>query len=164
MTASQIQAAIDNENDPNTQNTSWNLMQRGFANNPDGQWKTQIDVAGGKVYAQCIARDGRGDANGGVVTKRSNVEIVAGVQHTVQCEYDDGGKILKVTVDGTTETKTAPAGFLTVNPMGTTACLGGNVSLGNVITIGNKPACGNAPLTPDDPFQGTVYYAEVQKK
>jgi len=165
MTANQIQAAIDNQNDPNTPGTSWNVMQRAFATNPDGQWKTQMVVRSGKVYAQCIVRDGRGDANGGVLTKRSSVEVVAGVQHTIQCEFDDSANTLEVTFDATVEPlATAPGGFLAVNPMGTTTCSGGNKALGDVITLGNKPFCGNASITADDTFEGTIYWAEVQKK
>ena len=164
MTANQIQAAIDNQVDPNTPATSFNLMQRAFANNSGGQWKTQIVVSGGQAYAQCVARDGRGDANGGLVKDRSSVAIQPNVKQTVRCEYDDEGDRLQTTVNGTSENwVNAPASFLDVNPSGTTTCGNGSASLGDTITIGNKPACGNTVLTPDDPFQGTVFFAQVEK-
>lgn len=142
-------------------NPSWNLMQRGFANNTGGQWKTQIITRNNQAFVQCIVRD----AAGNVISSRSLTPIDGWVRHRVTCEFNDVTNELTTTFDGATETvATADAGvtFGDVNPQGSTTCFTGANSLGDAVTIGNKPGCGT--LDPTDRFIGSVFDAEVRKR
>ncbi|MFW2381691.1 MAG: hypothetical protein ACN4GZ_08040 [Acidimicrobiales bacterium] len=158
---------------------SWNMMQRGLAGNPGGQWKMSlVNEAGGRVKAQCVVRD---EANR-LIRVNSSTEILPDQPATVSCIFDDMKNELIVDVDGRTdgasavvnravdgvevvvfdpEAGIADEGFGDSAPQGGGTCGGALPSgIGSVITVGNKPACGIA-LAPEDQFQGEIAVARV---
>lgn len=165
----------------NDSRLSWNLMQRGLAGNPGGQWKMSlVNERSGRVKAQCVVRD---EANR-FLRVNSSTEIRPGEPSAISCFFDDRKNELSVDVDGRTDQASAVVRkpvdgtevvvfdttrgiteeeFGTSNPNGGGTC-GGALpdGIGNTITIGNKPACG-VTLEADDRFQGRIERALIWK-
>jgi len=158
---------------------SWNMMQRGLAGNPGGQWKLSlVNEPGGRVKAQCVVRD---EANR-LIRVNSSTEILPDQPATVSCIFDDAKNELMVDVDGRTDGASAvvnkavdgaevvvfdPARGIAAEGFGNSAPQGGGTcggalpeGIGNAITVGNKPACGIS-LAPEDQFQGEIAVARV---
>ncbi len=160
---------------------SWNMMQRGLAGNPGGQWKMSlVNESDGTVKAQCVVRD---EANR-LIRVNSSAELLPGEPSTISCVFDDAKNELLIDVDGRADQPSAvvrkpvdgvevvvfdPASGIALeqfgdsNPQGGRTC-GGLVpdGIGNAVTIGNKPACG-VSLDADDQFQGEIAIARVWK-
>ena len=138
---------------------SWNVMQRGFADAPGGQWKMSLTVtADGVPRAQCRMRDGNGVWS---PPANSTFELVADRRMTITCVIDDEANTIRVIVNGRTDAEAqTPAGFADVAPehFGD----GCSRSFAQTITVGNKPLC-NTTLTDDDRFQGRIFLARVLK-
>jgi hypothetical protein len=160
---------------------SWNLMQRGLAGNPGGQWKMSlVNESGGAVKAQCVVRD---QANR-LIRVNSSGELRPDEPSAISCLFDDTRNELLVDVNGRTDQASAvvwkpshgaevvvfdPANaiaeeeFGDSNPTGGGTC-GGKLrdGIGNAITVGNKPACG-LTLDSEDRFRGRIERALIWK-
>lgn len=163
---------------------SWNVMQRGLADDPGGQWKMSIvSQQGPEVRVQCVTRDGSG---GEASTLRVDSGFDLANNHdpskwfVATCFMDDSGQSqgpngkgdgIQVVVNGTTTPEVVKTGLGTVNPSSPQMC-GSGIPLdptlfpggiGSVYTVGNKPYCNGTSLG-DDRFVGDIEYAEVFKQ
>ncbi len=167
---------------------SWNIMQRGLASDPGGQWKMSLLKTGGKILVQCVTQDGRP----GGIDRQSQVSpvdigalpITNGFTQwiTATCFSDDSGNAqdangmrgdsLQAVVNGNaSDRKIFPEGVGEfINPSSTNQCANGiplaadfNKGIGYVYTAGNKPFCDGSPLG-DDLFKGHLDHVEVFKQ
>jgi len=161
---------------------SWNVIQRGLAGNPGGQWKMSLVVEGdGSVKAQCVVRD----EENRLIRVNSSSEIEPDVEATITCLFDDRTNELRVDLNGRLDAVTdvvrknvdgreaivfdpsedvLDEAFGDSDPNGGATCAGEvPEEIGNIITIGNKPACG-ITLTDDDRFQGTIRLVQLWKR
>jgi hypothetical protein len=74
-----------------------NIVQKGITDEPGGQWKLQVDKAGG--LPSCVV-SGRvpGEATDRRVVLRGSLGVADGVWHQVTCRRDEAG--LQILVDG----------------------------------------------------------------
>jgi len=168
---------------------SWNIMQRGLADDSGGQWKMSIvSQADDSVRVQCVTQTAPGASNRLQVDSAfdiSTMSIVNGMTPwiTATCFSDDSGQSqgngvtgdgIQVVVNGVTSAEVVGTNTGTIDPAATGTCNGNNSpfslsttlfpdGIGGVVTVGNKPACWN-PNDADDRFQGDVDYAEVFKQ
>lgn len=184
-----LQAAGSNGNP----NISWNIMQRGLASDPGGQWKMSVVSQSGSdaVRVQCVTGDGTPQSGGKMqVDSAFNITTQAAPINgftpwiTATCFADDSGLSqgaggvtgdgLQVVVNGTTSAEAVFTGLGTITPSATGMCTSNNGGtpldptlfpngIGSVVTVGNKPPCWSSN-TVDDAFVGHIDYAEVFKQ
>ncbi len=145
-------AALADTDDP-----SWNIMQRGLADSAGGQWKLSlVTLDDGTAAAQCVVRDD----DGNVLRVHSRTEFRPEVEAAVSCLVDDRADTLTVVVDKESGDVDRGAGeaFGDVAPHDEGDCW---KALANQIAIGNKPLCPGSTLTGDDRFQGVIRQARI---
>ena len=147
-----------------TEQPSWNVVQRGFADSAGGQWKLSLVTIDGAVQAQCVVRDGDGE----VLRVHSRYDFRPDVEAAVTCIFDDRNtgdtanelRIVVNRTDGDRDRTTdSGAVFGDVAPHDPGSGCWADVA--DQLAVGNKPRCGSTPLTDDDRFQGTIRQVRV---
>ncbi len=140
---------------------SWNVMQRGFADAPGGQWKMSLVVVDDEVQAQCVVRDQAGER----LLVHSRFNFQPDLVTAISCLVDDLNNKLRIVVNehaGDVDTAEATESFGDVAPRGSAASCWENAA--NQLAIGNKPLCGDGTLDEDDRFTGTIRQIRILKE
>ena len=163
---------------------SWNLMQRGLADDPGGQLKISlIAQPDNSVRVECFASDFAGATDN--IRTVSSFDVAAQTitngltpWMTATCLMDGTGNAdgpgtadsLQIVVNGIGDPEELDGDFGELLPSAPNRCgfgtgteLDANLfpgGIGHVVTVGNKPACSSSN-TNDDAFIGHVDFAEI---
>ncbi|MDH3293304.1 MAG: hypothetical protein OER95_03170 [Acidimicrobiia bacterium] len=142
-----------------TRQPSWNVVQRGFADSPGGQWKMSLVTVDGQVQAQCVVRDAAGE----VLRVHSRYRFQPDAEVTISCLFDDVVNELSVVVNrqgGDRDRSTdsgRPFGDVAPRPSGSDC----RAEAAGLVAVGNKPSCGSTGPTDEDRFQGTIRQVRI---